>query len=423
MKPLLSFFICLSAFCNQAVAQVADRLTLSDCYTLARHNYPLVKERDLIARTADYTIENIQTGNWPQLTVSGQASYQSAVTEIPVKMPGFEIPSLSKDQYKLYGEVTQTVYDGGAVKWQKQVQKSIEETQQRELESTLYQLHNRINQLFFGVLLIDEELKQNALFDADIQSGLNRIQAMVDNGTALKSNADVLKADLLKNRQHTIELHAARKTYTAMLGVFTGKDITDQTMLAKPPPGNVSPQISRPELLLYDARNKSLDARQQLLSAKLQPRLALFLQGGAGRPALNFLSNHFEAYYIAGLRLIWTPSAWYTIKKEKAIIGLNKKDIDLQKETFLFNTGLEMSQQRSDMAKYSDLLSSDDEIIELRNHVKTASLAQLENGVISSSDYLREVNAEDQARQNKILHEIQLLTAGYMLQTITGNQQ
>jgi outer membrane protein TolC len=422
MKLVILLVFYCSASCLCCMAQTPAPLTLNECYSLAKQNYPMVRSRELIVRTSGYTIENIQKGYWPQFTINGQASYQSAVTEIPVKIPGLNIPSLSKDQYKMYGEMNQVLYDGGMIRQQKQLQKTSEDIQERQLDAELYQLRGRINQLFFGALLIDEELKQVELVNNDIQLGLNRIEAAIANGTSLRSNADVLKADLLKNKQHGIELRSARKNYIEMLGLFAGRRLDNSTVLAKPenPSGNV--EINRPELMVYAAQNKNLDAQQHLISTKAQPKLALFVQGGAGRPALNFLSNNFQGYYIGGIRLLWSPTALYTIKKEKEIIENNKKIIDVQKETFLFNTGMEMNQQHAEIGKYQELLSSDDEIIDLRAHVKATSLVQLENGVINSSDYLREVNAEDQARQSKILHEIQMLVAGYNLQTTSGNQ-
>jgi len=404
-------------------AQGTEQLTLNDCYLLGEKNYSLVKQRELIAKTSAYTVENIQKGYLPQLNFNGQASYQSAVTEIPIKVPGISIPALCNDQYRVYGEVNQLVYDGGQLGQQKQLQKTNEAIEQQRLETELYKLKERINQLFFGLLLINEQLKQSSLLIKDIQLGLNKVQAAITYGTALKSNADVLKADLLKNNQRNIELNATRNAYTGMLSLFIGKDIRETTMLVKPQPVIASREINRPELLLYREQGKSLDVQNKLLKVKTLPKLNLFLQSGAGRPALNMLSNNFEGYYIGGIRLNWNPSFFYTLKRDRAIIDINRRNIDVQKETFLFNTNLTLKQQNAESIKYQQLLSSDDEIIALRVKVKNTSIAQLENGVINANDYLREVNAEDQARQSKILHEIQLLMSQYNQQTTAGNQQ
>jgi outer membrane protein TolC len=413
-------FTCLTAFCQEGPMV---QLTLNEAYSMAEANYPLIKQRELIAQTTAYSINNINKGYLPQLNINGQATYQSAVTEIPIKLPGAEIPTLSKDQYKLYGEVNQVVYDGGTLKHQKELQKAEANLEQQKLTTELYQLKDRINQLFFGALYIEEQLKQNDLVISDIQTGLNKMKAAVNNGTALRSQIDLLKADLLKTRQRTIELQANLAAYKDMLGLFTGREINAETKFVKPAQAILSKQINRPELLTYQAENMKLDVQDKMIRAKALPKLNLFFQGGLGRPALNMLSNDFDAYYIGGARLTWSISSLYTAKKDHALIGIKRNIIENRNETFLFNTTLSMKQSDAEIKKYNALLASDDEIITLRTKVKTAAIAQLDNGVITGNDYMREVIAEDQARQAKILHEIQLLMSQYNFQTTTGNQQ
>ncbi len=422
-KRFLLCAIQLLAIVFVSKAQNADQLTLADCHKLAEQNYPLIKQRELIAKTAEYTIANIQKGYLPQLSVNGQATYQSEVTAIPIRIIGVKIPILSRDQYKLYGELDQVVYDGGEISGQKQLQKANEATNQQQLQAELYQLKDRVNQLFFGILLIDEQLKQNDLVIADLQLGQNKIQASIKNGTAFRSNGDVIAAEVLQTKQHSVELLASHKAYMDMLGLFIGKTVADNTVLVKPQPVNISTEINRPELAVYDQQGKSLDVQNKLLTASSRPKFSAFFQGGMGRPGLDLFDNSLAPYYIAGLRLSWSPSVFYTIKKQRALIGINRQDLDVQKETFLFNTNLTVKQQNADIGKYQQLLSSDNEIIDLRTRVKTTAMAQLENGVITSNDFLTEVNDENQARQNKILHEIQLLMSQYNQQTTTGNQQ
>jgi outer membrane protein TolC len=403
-------------------AQSTNSLSISDCYKLAEQNYPLVKRYDLIKKTADYSLENLQKGYLPQFAVSAQASYQSAVTSIPIRLPGVEIPVLSKDQYKAYAEVDQVLYDGGEIARQKDLQKSNETVSQQQLASDLYQLKDRINQLFFGVLLIDEQLKQNDLLAKDLQLGLDKTQASVKNGTAFRSNADLISAELLQTKQQAIELQASRKAYTDMLSLFIGKPVDEDAALAIPQQVTVSNEIKRPELAVFDAEGKGLDVQNQLLTVNTLPKLSLFLQGGYGRPGLDALDNNFAGYYLGGIHLSWSPSVFYTLKKKRAQIDINRQELAVQKETFLFNTNLTVKQQSSEISKYQRLSASDDEIIALREKVKTAAMAQLENGVITGNDFLKEVNDEDQAKQNKLLHSIQLLMAQYNQQTTTGNQ-
>lgn len=397
-------------------------LTINDSYVLARRNYPLIKQYELIRKTESFSVANAAKGYLPQVSVLGQATYQSAVTEfkLPIAIPGAEFPSISKDQYKVYAEVNQTIYDGGAVRTQIEShrQSAILETLKVEVE--MYRLNERVNQLFFGVLMLDEQLKQNELLTKDIELGIRKIQAFIDNGTAFKSNGNTLKAELLKTQQRAIELASNRKAYLDMLGLLIGQDLAESTVLAKPEMVSMVGEISRPELRLFDYQRQNLDIQDQLLKVKNRPKLNFFFQGGYGRPALNILNNGFDPYYMTGVRLNWSLSGLYTAKNDRALIANNRESIQVQQAVFLYNTNLSLKQQNADLIKLQKLLESDDEIIALRESVKTTAAAQLENGVINTNDYLREVNAEDQARLNRILHEIQLLMSTYNVRTTQG---
>lgn len=399
----------------------AQSLTIEECYTLAAQNYPLVKQRELIAKSNEYNLQNLSKGYLPQLSVYGQATYQSEVTQVPINVPGMDVPTLSKDQYKFYGELNQTVFDGSILKQQKRIQESTTAIEQQKIEVELYKIKERVNQLFFGILLVDEQLKQTSLLKDDINLGLKKTEAAIANGTAFKSNADALRAELLNADQRTTELKAARTAYAEMLALFINRPLDATVQLEKPKALINAQEINRPELALYEYQNNAVDAQYKMLTARNLPKLNLFVQGGYGRPALNMLSNEFESYYIGGVKMSWSLSGLYTLKKDKALLDLNRKNIAVQKETFLFNTNYSLKQQNSEVNKYSELLTSDDEIVTLRTNVKNTSAIQLENGVITSNDYLREVNAADKARQNKIVHEIQLLMAQYAQQTTTGN--
>jgi outer membrane protein TolC len=403
-------------------AQTLKTLTIEECYALSKQNYPLIKQRDLILKSKEYSLQNATKGYLPQLAVNGQASYQSAVTQIPISLPGLNIPTLSKDQYKIYGEINQPLYDGGMIKYQKRSQEANAVVEDQKLEVELYKLKERVNQLFFGILLLDEQLKQAELVRNDIQNGIKKTEAAIANGTAFRTNADVLKAELLKINQRTTELKANRTAYAEMLGLYLNQKVDENTVLVKPSNIAVSQTIRRPELIVFENQSKNLAIQNDLLKAKNLPKFNLFVQGGYGRPALNVLSNKFESYYIGGIRLNWSLAGLYTLKKDKALIEIGRKNIDLQKELFLFNTSFTLKQQSAEVLKFLELLQSDEEIIVLRSGIKTTANTQLENGVISSNDYLKEVNAEDQARENKIVHEMQLLMAQYAQQTLTGDQ-
>jgi outer membrane protein TolC len=413
-------FICF-VFTVASYAQTAKSLTLEECYDLAQRNYPLVKQRELIARSKEYSIENISKGSYPQVNIVGQATYQSDVTQIPIKLPNTEIPQISKDQYRLYGEISQPLTDLITVHQQKELQEMNSSIQEQNLEVELYKIKDRINQLFFGALLIDEQFNQNELLKKDIQTGINKTSAALTNGVEFKSSVDKLRAELLRANQRGIELKASRKAYLDMMALFVNQPLDETTALVKPQRAQVDETINRPELKLFDYQRRSYDIQTKLVNTRNLPKFGLFFQGGIGRPSpVNMLSNDLTGYYIGGLRLNWSLTSFFTSGREKQLLILNQNLVEAQKETFLFNTNLTLKQQNAEIQKLEELINTDDEIIALRASVKEASNAQLENGVITVNDFLREVNAEDQARQNKLLHETQLLMAQYNYQTTAG---
>jgi outer membrane protein TolC len=411
----------LLLLCNLAVAQTADRLSIDSCYQYAKNNYPLIKQQELIEKTKQYSIDNATKGYLPQLAINGQATYQSDVTQIPISLPNMTVPTLSKDQYKIYGEINQPLTDVTVINQQKQLIRDNAAAEEEKLEVELYKLKDRINQLFFGILLIDAQMRQTELLKKDIQSGIDKTNAALANGTALKSNVNMLKAELLKAGQRITELKANRKGYSDMLGLLINKPLTEQTVLETPVSKNNTQTINRPELRLFDAQRKIFNVQDKLITARNIPRLNLFLQSGYGKPALNMLNPDLDFYYIGGLRLSWNLSNLYTFKKDKRILLINQDLVEVQRQTFLFNTQLSLVQQQAEQNKLEELIKADGEIIALRNSIKVTANTQLENGTITVIDYVAYVNAEDQAKQNQLLHQIQLLMTQYITQTLSGN--
>ena len=412
----------LLLFALLSLQEATAQLTLDKAYELARAHYPVIRQSALVKQSADYSIENLQKSFLPQLSLSGQASYQSDVTKVAISLPGFSIEPPSKDQYKVVADLNQLVYDGGLVREQKNLQQlqAAVETQKAEVE--LYKLREKINQLYMGVLFTDEQLKQAELVKADINTGINKVDAQVKNGVAFRSNLNVLKAELLKTEQRVIELRSLRQGLLDVLAVYIDQPLTEKTVLEKPvQPSVLAPDLTaRPEFKLFNEQNRLFDQQKKLVTARNLPRASLFAQGGYGRPGLNMLKNDFAFYYIGGLRLSWSLGGLYTRKKEKEIADISKRMVQVQQETFELNTRSQLVQQQSEINKLQELVRTDAAIIDLRVSVKDAARAQLENGVITSNDYLREVNAEDQARQLLITHQLQLLQAAINYQTISG---
>lgn len=424
MVKYSSTLLFIALFPAFLAAQAIQELDLPQAQRLAQNNYPVIKQKELVRKTASISIENLRKGFLPQLSFSGQASYQSDVTEVPVKLPGFTIEPPSRDQYKIVADLSQLIYDGGSTKEQKRLQAQNAVVEDQKVEVELYKLKDRINQLYLAILYLDEQLKQVDLVKADIQTGIRRVEAQVRNGVAFKSNLNMLKAEWLKVDQRSIETMASKKGLLDALSLFLGIQLPDSVSLVRPVIGAVlrDATISRPELKLYNEQSKLIGQQDRLISARNLPRASLFAQGGYGRPGLNLLKNEFDLYYTGGIRFNWSLGGLYTKKKEKEQVVINRKIVEIQKETFLLNTGSQLKEEQAAIDKLQRLIVSDREIIGLRKTVTEAARAQLENGVITASDYLKEVNAEDQARQSLITHELQLLQSQINYQTISGKQ-
>jgi len=397
-------------------------LTLDECYALAESNYPLVKQYVLIEKSREYSISNASRGYLPQFTVSGQATYQSDVTKMPFSLPDTDVPTLSKDQYRFQGELVQPVTDiFTTIKYKKEIVESEADVERNRTDVELYKIKERINQLYFGILLVDAQIIQVEIMKKDIQSAIEKNRTAIANGVALKSSADMLKAELLKTEQRTIEMHAMRKTFSEMLSLFINRDVNEDTQLEKPLETVLLLGIHRPELQMFDSQKRAVQSKGKLLDAGIMPRLNLFAQGGYGKPALNMLANDFDYYYVGGVRLTWNISNLYTHKKEKRLLMNNQNAIDVQKDVFLFNLELDVTRQNNEIEKLYEIIETDREIINLRENIRISAQNQLEYGTVTTNDYLTYINAEDQAKQNLIYHEIERLTAKYNLKTTLGN--
>lgn len=392
---------------------VSAQLTLEECYRAARENYPLVRQFDLIERTKDFTVENAAKGYFPQLSFSGKASYQSDVTKMPFSIPGVEF-GLDNDQYQLVLELNQTVWDGGVVRNRKEEARAKSDVQKGQLEVNLYALNDRVNQLFFGMLLIDAQLAQNALLQAQLARNHGQVSACMQQGVANQADLDAVAVEQLNARQTESELRVNRKAYAEVLGLLTGRKGIDAERLVKPSV-TVEPleENRRPELSLYESQRRQLSVQEKGLTARYMPKLGVFAQGAYGDPGLNMLKGRFEPYYIAGVRLSWNISDLYTRKNDKRLLAASRDDIDVQEAVFRLNNRMETAQQWRTVEKIDTLMKNDDELIRLRTNIRKSAEAKVANGTLTVTEMLREVTAEDQAKQTKALHEIQRLQALY----------
>ena len=415
MKRLLFFIVIFLTI----LPVRSQEITLAACQEQARANFPLTRQQGLIDQVTKNTIEALMAQYFPQFRLSGQASYQSDVTKIDLNMPdGFpkiDIPTPEKDQYKLYLDVSQTIFGGGSLGVQQQFTKAEAEVNKQRIEVELYKLRDKINQVYFGILLADEQQKQTDILKNDLNTALEKVKVMVKNGVSLETNQFNLEAELITINQNIKNIELGRSALLEILGKLIGKDLDKETQLTKPGTIRLKSDFVRPELTLIDLQKNTLSLQNLQLAAQNVPEISLFLQGGWGKPALNLFSTKFEPYYLGGVRLQWNISRLYTILRERRIIETRLKMYDVEKDMFTMNNDIEQTQQLSKINQLNLSLKSDDELIELRSKIKQTSQIQLENGVITSADFIREANAENQARQKKALHEMQLILEQYHL--------
>jgi outer membrane protein TolC len=402
------------------------QITLEECQTLAREHYPSIKQYGLIEQITEYSVANASKAYLPQLSFSAQATYQSDVAAFPDRMLaayeqlGIQMKGLNKDQYRIGLDVNQTIWDGGATKAQQDIAEAEGDVAQQSVETELYTLRDRINNLYFGILILSEQLTQNKLLQELLESNLKTLRAYVENGTAMPSDADVIRVELLSAGQQRTQIESTREAYCQVLSVMTGKSVGSSDTFSKPlPPSIASAVNNRPELQLLNSQSAQYEAQKRALQSSVMPRIGLFAQGFYGNPGLNLFKdmteNKWTANYIAGVRLQWNIGSFYTLKGNRQKLTLAQQRIDNQRETFLFNTDLTTLQQRNAIDRMHKIMAEDAEIIRLRNSIRLTSEAKYANGIITVNDLLRDIIAESQSMQSKALHEIEWLKNIYDL--------
>ena len=408
--------ITLFLSCTLAASLLSAQITLEDCQRRTQDNYPLVRQYGLIEKTKEYTLANVSKGYLPQLALSAKATYQSAVTELPIQIPGVDIKGLSKDQYQVMLELKQNIWDGGAIRSQKEATKATSDVDREKLNVDMYALNERVNQVYFGILLLDEQLAQNELLQEQLGRSYSQVSAYMENGIANQADVDAVKVEQLNTKQKRIELAASRQAYLDMLSLLTGEQIVPGTQLQKPAETETSAlDNNRPELLWFEAQNGRLQVQEESLKSRNMPVLGLFVQGAYGNPGLNMLKNEFTPFYIAGVRMSWNFGNLYTLRNDRRMIENSRQQLESNRDVFLFNTRLQATQQNSAVLSMRRQMVDDEEIIRLRTNIRKAAEAKVANGTLTVTEMLREITSESLARQTKALHEIQLLMNQYQL--------
>ena len=403
--------------------------TLEECQQAAERNYPLIRQYGLIERTTELTVANIRKGWLPQVTASAQATYQSDVTAFPegirsaYRNMGIDMEGLRKDQYRVGIDVQQTVYDGGAIRSQGEIARRQGEVQEAQTEVDIYNVRKRVNEMYFALLLLDEQIVLNKDLQELLGQNERKLAAMLKGGTAAESDYMNVKAERLNVVQQATGLQAQRTALLRMLSALCGIEVKSPVMPALP--SRVTGGNMRPELRAIDARLRLADAQERALNAALMPRLGLFAQGYYGYPGYNMfedmMGHRLSWNGMVGARLTWNIGALYSRKNDKAKLQLQRESAEVSRDVFLYNNNLELIQQNENVARYKKLMADDEEVISLRTSIRKAAESKLAHGIIDVNDLVREINNENAAKVQQRVHEIEMLKGMYEVKYAKGD--
>ena len=411
------------------LASTTTAQTLEECQKAAEKNYPLIKQYGLIAQTTELTVSNIQKEWLPKIAVSAQATYQSNVVAWPERIQsiyqqmGLAMKGLKKDQYKMAIDLQQTLYDGGTIASKQAIARQEAKVQEAENQTKLYQVHHRVNEMYFALLLLNEQIKLNNNVKSLLLANENKLAAMVKSGTAATSDLDNVRAERLSAEQQYTSLKAEQQMLQHILTTFCGIKVEN---VQKPTPVSTDTLTNnRPELQLFNSKLKLSEAQEKALNTRLHPTLALFAQGYYGYPGMNMFNDMIDHKWrlngIVGVKLSWNVGALYTRKNDKARLRLQRELIENERKVFLFNNSMEQIRQNSNINRFKTMMQTDKEIIALRTNVRKAAESKLLHGIIDVNSLLREINNENAAKVQWAIHEIDMLKEMYNLK-YTNNQ-
>ena len=401
------------------------QLTLEDCISKAKAHYPEIAQYDLVDASEQYNLEAASRGWIPQITLSGQATWQSAVTSFPdqlkrmLEAQGMDFPGIAKDQYKVAVDVSQTIWDGGVSAAQKKMAAAEASEQRLSSDVSIYALQDRISSLFFGILLLDQNYEALLARKALLEANMSRLEALRREGAALESDLDLLRVEQLSLGQQLEQNRSSRDNYAAMLSIFMGEEVGNRYLI-KPQQVIVPAGINnRPELQLLDAKIAGVEAKKALLDASVTPKINFFAQGYYGNPGLNMFqamtSRDWTWNAYLGVRIQWNVNALFNRKSDLRQLETTRGMLTVQRETFSFNSSLQTTQQAGEIQRILLALQSDEEIVRLRGRIRQTAESQREKGVIDTATLLQRITEESLAVTARNAHEIELLKAMYDL--------
>ena len=405
-------------------AQEAQIISIETCYKRAIHAYPVYKNMSLIAEEGELRAQNQKNAYLPSMYFQAEAKYLSEVINLNsvLPIPGFDIPSPPNEQFNFSINLNQLIYDGGMIKKSVELERNKSLIDEQSLIVDLYQIRERVNTIYFSILFLQQN---DSLFKLSLQELDERLQfaeSAVKNGILLQSDLDIMMAEMIGLEQNVLENGHNISQGIKVLEILIDSSLSIKTKLERPTVLlDIEAPISRPELALFQFQGNNLDLNKQLISATRRPMLSGFGQLGYGQPGLNPVNDSFDTYYILGLRLTWNIWDWNKAGREKEILQLNQQKIIHLRETFEYNLSLELQKEKEEILKFEELIQKDHEIIYLRKNILNTSSSRLDNGIIQSTDYVRNFNQYLAAMVKLNIHELMLLKSKFNYLTAQGN--
>lgn len=420
-------FLSFSALSAQEVEKriIKDSfLTLDRVQELAYENYPSIKRFGIIEKNKELALLKADWDYLPSIVLGARTSYQTEIVEFPQQMIAMGGDQLSKDQYQVFADINQVIWDGGNARLNRQVAKQDALVQQTQLEVELYAIKSRINDLYFGYLLIEEAINQSDLHRERLDINFKMLEASFEKGIVSRVDLDQLRVSILELEQKKIELIAAKDIYIKSISLFVGYDI-DGLELRKPMNQSLVTTAlveRRPEFVLFKAQRNLADSKIKQVDVRKVPKLSFFMQGAYGRPGYDMLDNSFRPYAILGFKMSWSISNFFYSKRVKGLLNYDAtKNIDIAKELFLFNLNQQISRESADITKLRELIKKDEEMLAIRKSIRKSSEERVFRGLITVTDMLNDINSENQVSLNKIIHEMELLKVMYSVKNTLNN--
>lgn len=404
-------------------------ITLKECYDKAMAANALSGEQQAYSSISEIKDKNLASGWLPTLDANASASYVSDVVDFQnalSSIPGISsiLTPMPHDQYKVTLDINQVVYDGGAIKSGRAVEKTEMNINKKQTETDLYKLRAQINTCYFNIMILKRQKELLNDYLKLIKKKISSLESAVTNGTLLKSDLDVLVSQKISLEQQIAENDLRKISLLKVLSDLTGENIDISTEFVLPVPATeLTNELTRPELQLFDLKKEQLDAGLQVSRSKRMPKAFGFATLGYGKPpGNNFFKDNFDTYYIVGGGIKWNIYDWNKVKNEKKVIALQEGILDNRKKDLEDNLTRQLELKTSEIKSLETLLQTDSELISLRKKITLTAESKYENGTITATEYLNEMNTEQQAEINLEIHKLNLAMARIEYMNISGKE-